>query len=53
MFGGNIMEIPSTGRSQESAAGGRTAMFGGSMMERSYMDVKAATERWLRYSQAL
>jgi hypothetical protein len=52
-IGGSIMARSCTGRSQESATGGGAATFGGSMMERSYTDMEAATERWLRYSEAL
>jgi hypothetical protein len=50
---GSMMAKLWIGRSHESAACGRDSMFGAIMMVRSYMDVRTATERWLRYSEAL
>jgi hypothetical protein len=55
-FGGNMMERSCTGVKPEDNKSlkkveGRSVRR--QMMERSYTDVKAAAERWLRYSEAL
>jgi hypothetical protein len=48
----DVIEGNNRWRAQEAAKGGRTATFGGNMMER-YTDVKAAIVSLLRYSEAL